>query len=298
MKIIDILNFLDSKGYKYSFIGDSEVKISGFSSLSFYKRGTITWIKTLEAYQKNCGVDIDCAVVQNGVKLPVNSIVSENSKELFFTILQNFWGKGINIGSKGSGTVITGATEIDPSVTIGCNCSIVGNVRIGKGTIIDHNVVIEGKVVIGENCRIQSGVVIGIDGFGYYQNNDSKEKKMVGHFGGVVIGNDVFIGSNTNIARGTIDNTTIGDGVKIAPSTHIAHNNRIGCNTAVICSNLYGSVSIGEGSYITASIIENQKTVGNNTVIGMGSVVNRNIGDDLVAVGIPARPVGINDGKL
>lgn len=121
---------------------------------------------------------------------------------------------------------------------------------------------------------------------------------MVNHFGGVNIGNDVFIGSHVNIARGTLDDTIIGNGVKIAPSTHIGHNNIIGDNTAIICSTLYGSVKTGEKSYITASTVENQMTIGDNTVIGMGSVVTRPIGDNVIAYGIPAKTVKENNSGL
>ena len=70
------------------------------------------------------------------------------------------------------------------------------------------------KVSIGSNCVIQSGVVIGHDGFSYSEDPE-RNKRMIKHHGGVVIGNDVFVGSNTAIARGTIDDTVIGDGTKI-----------------------------------------------------------------------------------
>ena len=112
---------------------------------------------------------------------------------------------------------------------------------------------------------------------------------MVTHFGGVQIGDNVFIGSHVNIARGTIDDTIIHNGVKIAPSTHIGHNNNIGENATIICSNLYGSVRIGNDSYITASTIQNQCVIGSHTVIGMGSLVTRDIPDNVIAFGIPAK---------
>ena len=123
-------------------------------------------------------------------------------------------------------------------------------------------------------------------------------KKMIEHFGGVRIGNNVFVGSCTNIARGVLDDTVIDNNVKIAPSTHIGHNVRIGSNTTVICSNIFGSAEIGKDSYITASTVKNQKKVGENTVIGMGSVVNDSIDDNLIAYGIPAKGVRENDLKL
>lgn len=115
--------------------------------------------------------------------------------------------------------------------------------------------------------------MIWIDGFGSVVDSRTGEKKMVEHFGGVKIGNGVFIGSHVNIAQGTIDSAVIGGGVEIVPSIHIGHNNVVGNNATIICPALYGSVKTGAGFYITASAIQNQTEIGENKVMGMGSVV-------------------------
>lgn len=153
--------------------------------------------------------------------------------------------------------------------------------------------VIRNKVKIGQRCHIQALPVIGEDGFGYSENKQH-EKTMIKHYGGVYIGNDVFIGTHVNIARGTIDDTIISDGVKIAPSTHIGHNNIIGKDTTVICSQLYGSVQIGDDSYIVGSIVKNQCKIGDQTLIGMGTVVTKDVASNQVAVGIPAKVIRKN----
>ena len=114
---------------------------------------------------------------------------------------------------------------------------------------------------------------------------------MIKHYGSVRIGDDVFIGSHVNIARGTIDDTVIHSGVKIAPTTHIGHNNIVGENATIICSQLFGSVCTGEDAYITSSVVRNQCKVGKNTMIGMGSVVTKDIMDNNVAIGSPARVI-------
>lgn len=300
MKLERILGWLKSSGYDFVFSGDDQVEIDGFSSLLHYRENSLTWIKREENYS-NAGqaLNIACGVVQSGVKVNFkNKIVTDNSKEIFFSILHEFWGEKEIEGVVGEGTVISDNVSIDPTAIIGCNCSIAGNVVIGAHTVIENNVVIQGRVQIGRNCHIQSLASIGISGFGYSQEPGTKKKTMIEHFGGVCIGDDVFIGSHVNIARGTIDDTMIGNRVKIAPSTHIGHNNVIEDDTAVICATLYGSVKIGKGSYITASTIENQMTIGDNTVIGMGSVVTKPIGDNVIAYGIPAKSVKENDSGL
>ena len=162
--------------------------------------------------------------------------------------------------------------------------------------MIEDNVVIRNRVSIGCNCIIQSLAVIGIDGYGYFEDA-SQMKTMLRHFGGVVIEDRVFIGSHTNIARGTIDDTVIRSGTKIAPSTHIGHNNYIGENAAIICSQLFGSVQVGDNAYVTASVVRNQKKVGKNVVVGMGSVVTKDVEENRVVLGVPAREIRVNDGK-
>ena len=162
--------------------------------------------------------------------------------------------------------------------------------NIGDNTRISDNVVIKGKTEIGKRCVIQSFVVIGEDGFGYYEECGYK-KKMIKHYGGVIIGDEVFIGAHTNIARGTIDDTVISDGVKIAPSTHIGHNGYIGEDSVVICSQLYGSVKLERDVYVVGSIIKNQTTVQEHSMVGMGTIVTKNIEKNKLVVGVPAKVI-------
>lgn len=304
IKIRDIIRFLDENSIQYLVEADPEILISGFSSLTQYKSGTITWIKSEDRYKdyytKNKDTIVPvCAVVKKGISIDIcNKILTDDPRGVFFLIVKHFWGREPLWGDIGAGTVISKSAVIDKTVTIGCNCCIIGDIEIGEHTIIEHNVVIQGNVKIGKNCHIQSGTVIGIDGFGFIKNEISGKRESIDHFGGILIGDDVFIGSHTNIARGTIDNTFIGDGVKIAPSTHIGHNNTIGEDTVIICSTIYGSASIGSRTYITDSTVSNQTSIGNDTVIGMGSLVNKPIDDNVIAYGIPAKAVRKNDSTL
>ncbi len=300
MKLDEILLWLEKNSYSFSFTGDRSIEIDNFSSLKNYKNQSLTWIKNQENYDRyNTGRNILCAIVEDGIKTSIkNIIVAKNSKAIFFDVLHEFWGDEISRGFVGQGTVISPNADVDKTVSIGYNCSIVGEVHVGANTVIENNVVIQGRVHIGNNCYIQSGTVIGVSGFGYTKDPDLGTRTMVDHFGGVVIEDNVFIGAHTNIARGTIDDTVISRGVKIAPSTHIGHNNYVGEDVVIICSKLFGSVSTGDDSYIVDSTIKNQSEIGNHTVVGMGSVVTKNLPDDVVAFGIPAKPVRKNDTNL
>jgi len=294
MKIKEILEWLDNQEYRYEFKGDKDTEISGFSALMNYDKNTITWIKKEKNYiDAGRPVNIDCAVVQKGVNIDVdNIIISEFSKEMFFAILRNFWGTGYKEGNIGRGTVIDQKADIDSTVSIGCNCSILGNVSVGTHTVIENNVVIQGNIKIGNNCMIRSGTVIGTDGYGYFFKDDGTIGK-VEHFGGVIIGNDVEIGANVCIDRGTLDDTVIGDNSKIDNLVHIAHNVRIGRSVCVVAgAAICGSVVLHDGAYIApGGIVKNQLEIGTDGFVGLGAVVTKSVENGSVVAGIPARTI-------
>lgn len=90
-----MLGWLDTQGHEYIFNGDGQTKIDGVSSLMNHKGGFLTWIKAEECYNNlNKQRDISCAVVQSGASVDFeNAIVAEHSKEVFFTIVREFWGE-------------------------------------------------------------------------------------------------------------------------------------------------------------------------------------------------------------
>lgn len=294
MKLAKVLDWLSAQRYEYVFNGDDQVEIDGFSSLANYKENSLTWIKEEDSYNSfNGSKNISCAVVQSGVVVDFENIIfTEHSKALFFAILHEFWGEKGKEGAVGKGTVISEEAEIDSTVTIGCNCSIVGSVKIGAHTVIEHNVVLQGNVRIGESCHIHSGAVIGTDGCGYYTEDNGIVTK-VEHFGGVEIGDKVEIGGNACIDRGTIDNTIIGDGSKIDNLVHIAHNVQIGKSVCVVAGAVVcGSAKLQDGAYVApGGIIKNQLEVGENGFVGLGAVVTRPVGNEEVVIGIPAKPI-------
>ena len=290
--IKDILDYIDTTGYKYEFTGNNEEMVEGFSSLGNYKAGCFTWIKQQENWKEEYyGYRIPLLFVQDGCDVDVpNKVISIDSRNIFFAVIAHFYAEPEAKPGIGKYTVIGENVKIGDNVSIGNNCSIVGDISIGNGTIIEDNVVIRNRVTIGNNCHIQSSCVLGENGFGYIEDENHK-KTMIKHFGGLIIGNDVFVGMHTNIARGVLDDTIIGDGVKIAPTSHIGHNNRIEDDTIFICSQSYGSAHIGKDAYVVGSIVRNHCTVGNQSMVGMGSVVTKDIPENKVAIGTPARVI-------
>ena len=148
--------------------------------------------------------------------------------------------------------------SIGPNVVIGAHCKIGSNVQIHANSTIGSNssvgddgrimsnVSIYRKVVIGERCIVHSGVVLGADGFGFTPNAKG-QYETIAQIGGVQIGHDVSIGATTAIDCGAIEDTVIGNGVKIDNQVQIGHNSRIGDHT-IICggAGMAGSTTIGK----------------------------------------------------
>jgi len=123
-------------------------------------------------------------------------------------------------------------------------------VEMGGNVTIEPGVILSGKVVIGNNVVIHSNAVIGTRGEAY-EKDESGVPIPLPHIGGVVIGDNVEIGPNTTISRGTLSNTIIEDDAKIGSNCHIAHNARIGKRTLVITSAVsVGSAIIGDDCWL------------------------------------------------
>ena len=146
----------------------------------------------------------------------------------------------------GPNVVIGAHCQIGANVQIHANTTIASHSRIGDDGQIMSNVSIYRKVVVGERCIIHSGVVLGAAGFGFTPNAQG-QYETIGQIGGLQIGNDVSIGATTAIDCGTIEDTIIGDGVKIDNQVQIGHNCRIGDHT-IICggAGMAGSTIIGK----------------------------------------------------
>lgn len=168
--------------------------------------------------------------------------------------------------------------------------AVVGKATIGEGTVISSQVRIYDDVVIGNHCFIKEGAVIGGAGFGF-EYDDKGNRFRFPQLGGVIIGDYVEIGGNTCIDRGALSNTIIKDYAKIDNLCHIAHNVIIGKNTMVIaCAEISGSCVIGDNVWIGPnSSVRDWKKVDSNTLVGIGSVVVKNIPSDEVWAGNPAK---------
>ena len=152
----------------------------------------------------------------------------------------------------GPRVVLEAGVSIGARASIGPGCVIQERVSIGADCRLDANVTLCHDVELGERVTIYPGAVIGADGFGIA--NDGGRWIKIPQLGRVIICDDVDIGANTCIDRGALEDTRIGQGVKIDNHVQIGHNVQIGNNTAVAgCVAIAGSARIGERCTIGGS---------------------------------------------
>lgn len=215
----------------------------------------------------------DLVVVDAGIAVPDGlgcCIVRVENARLFFCELLSFSGSTHNAS-------ISPHASIHPAAKIGEGCSIgdfvciAEGVEIGDACVIASNVSISRDVKIGNRVNIAAGVVIGSDGFGYERREDGSLIKFP-HLGGVLIGDDVDIGGNTVIDRGTLGNTVIERGVKIDNLVHISHNVHIEQDVVVIANAMIaGGVRLGREAWVGPSTnVLDQTAVGSKSFLGMG----------------------------
>jgi UDP-3-O-[3-hydroxymyristoyl] glucosamine N-acyltransferase len=196
------------------------------------------------------------------------------------------------ISQVASTAVIAPDVKIGRNVSIG-HFSVIGpETDIGDGTEIRNHVVVVSHTSIGERCVLKSHCTIGEDGLGL-ENDDEGVPRKIPHIGGVVIGNDVEIGSFNTVCRGTIDATVIGNGAKFDDHVHIAHNCQIGENCIITaCAELSGSVKLGNRVWLGPNCsILNGLTIGDDVYVGIGAVVVRDCDANGVYAGCPARRI-------
>ncbi len=153
----------------------------------------------------------------------------------------------------GPHAVIEAGAAIGERAVVGAGSVVGADSVIGADSRLAARVVLYRRVRIGARCMIHSGVVLGADGFGIAQDRDGWVK--VPQLGGVRIGDDVEIGANTTVDRGAIEDTVIGDDVKLDNQIQIGHNVRIGAHTAIAgCVGVSGSTTIGARCMIGGAV--------------------------------------------
>ncbi len=195
-------------------------------------------------------------------------------------------GKNVSVGAY----VVLGE-----KVSVGDRCAILPHThigeetKIGKDCFLHSHVSIYARVRIGNRVILHSGTRIGVDGYGYVQENGKHLK--IPQVGRVIIEDDVEVYANVCISRGTLEDTVVGSGTKIDNLSHIAHNCKIGKNCAIVSLvGFAGSVTLGDNVYVAGQAgFGGHLTVGENSIIMGKSGVTKDVPANSVISGFPAQ---------
>ncbi len=290
--IDEILGCLCGHNIKFVYSGETELTVNGYSSLKNLKNGCMCWARSqinIDSSQVNASDGILLLMTETvSVGPNVNRIVTDDPHKAFFILIKHFW--DTENDPYIAPTAIIETQNICSNLSVGQYSYIGEDVQIGEHVKIGHHVVLEGRVSVGEYTNIESGTKIGVCGFGHYSDNSINIR--VPHLGGVQIGKHVNIGANCTIARGTIDDTIIGNYVKIDNLCHIAHNDIIMDNVLIAGGAMIGgSTTIEEGAWLSSCTICNSLVIGKGAFIGVGSVVTKDIPANQAAFGVPAKAI-------
>lgn len=218
--------------------------------------------------------------------------------DLFYEPLINPQSAAIDPTAKiGKNSQIGHYCVIEAGVEIGYNAQIGAGTFIGHGVKIGNNVRIDSGVsisysIIGDDVVILPGARIGQDGFGF-ATKAGKHCKIF-HIGRVLIGDDVEIGANTTIDRGSMQDTVIGDGVRIDNLVQIAHNVHIGKGSIIVAQvGIAGSSKIGNYCALGGQVgVSGHITIADQVQVVAQSGLVKDIEERAVVVaGTPAVPV-------
>ena len=202
----------------------------------------------------------------------------------------------------GAGTRLGTDVAVGPLVVLGRGVTLGDRCRLGPGVVLGDGVVVgddtrmDARVVcyagvrVGRRVVLKAGAVIGGDGFGYLSRAGTHER--IPHVGACIIGDDVEIGSNSCVDRGSLDDTIVGKGTKLDNLVHVGHNARIGERCLLMAGvGIAGSTRLGDDVVLAGHVgVTDHLTIGDRVQVAAKSGVISNVPADSVLSGNPARP--------
>jgi UDP-3-O-[3-hydroxymyristoyl] glucosamine N-acyltransferase len=282
-------------------LGNAEVLIDGLSPLETASPSSVAFLSHPKYTQKLSQSKAGCVIVGPSAEhaaIQRGSGIVVDDPYFYFARLTQVWKRlhsadlpmgihpsaFIDPSASLAGNVFVGAfacvgagAVLAEGVRVGEHCVVGQNAAVGKDSRLSPRVTLGDNCSVGERCILHSGVVIGADGFGFAPHDGRWEK--IEQLGNVRIGDDVEIGANTCIDRGSLQDTVIEDGVKLDNLIQIGHNVRIGAHSALAgCVGVAGSASIGAHCTIGGgAVVLGHLTLADHVHISAASVVTRSI---------------------
>lgn len=292
--------------------GDGTAQITGVAQLKDAQAPDLAYADGARALAAAAASRAGCILAARGASLPGHTIVEVASpKQAFIRAARALVPQVPPAPGIHPSAVIASSARLEQGVYAGPRVVIEDRARVGAGTALHAGVTVGARAEIGQGCVLHPGVilypnarlgnrvtlhagaVIGGDGFGYVFSDGRHEKFP--QLGGVVIEDDVEIGCNATVDRGSLGTTVIGEGTKIDNLVQIAHNVRIGRHVVIAAqTGVSGSVDIGDYTVIGGQVgIGDHVRIERRAVIGAGSGVlpGKIIREGDVVWGTPSRPL-------
>ncbi|MFZ3200252.1 MAG: UDP-3-O-(3-hydroxymyristoyl)glucosamine N-acyltransferase [Candidatus Acidiferrales bacterium] len=292
--------------------GDARTPVSGMASPETARAEDLIYIESARHLGRAAESAARCVLALPGVRLTGKTILEvKDPKFAFAKAAEWLLPRPAAVAGVHATAIVAASARLAPDVSAGPYAVIEEDVEIGAGTVIEAFCFLGRGARVGENCRlhprvtlypgsrlgnrveVHSGAVIGGDGFGYVLSEGRYLKFP--QIGAMEVGDDVEIGCNTTIDRGSLGATRIGAGVKIDNLVQIAHNVSIGKNSAIASQvGISGSCTLGEHVLVGGQAgTGNRCTIEDGAVIGgqSGILPGKLIRRGQTVWGTPARPL-------
>jgi UDP-3-O-[3-hydroxymyristoyl] glucosamine N-acyltransferase len=294
--------------------GDGAVEVRGVAAPERAGPHDLIYVEAAKYAERAAGSAALCVIAGEGVEVAGKTVLRHRSAKVAFAKAAALLVEKTAIAGAGihPTAIVAPLSRIAATVSIGPYAVIGEDVHIGEGTQIGAHCVIGAGCFVGANCRfhprvtlyggvrvgdrveIHAGAVLGADGFGFAPG-DGRYWKFP-QTGLVEIGDDVEIGANTTIDRGSLDDTQISEGVKLDNLVHVGHNVKIGAHTVIAAqTGISGSSTLGHHVVVGGQVgIADHCTLEDGAIAGAqaGIPTGKTIRGGQTVWGTPAREIG------
>ena len=295
-------------------VGPPDVTVSGVAPLDRAGPDDLSFLaarRYLQYFQRSSAAIVLCKpdLVADGTTGPACRVVVRDPHEALLSVIpvlypEPAWEPGVHRTAViGAGATWREPVAIGPYAVLGHGASLGRNVRIGAGAVLGDGVVIGDDVqlyphvvcysgtVVGNRVILHAGVRLGADGFGYVPGKSGELPRKIPQVGRCIIGDDVEIGANTTIDRGSVDDTVIGPGTKIDNLVQIGHNCRIGARCLIAGqAGIAGSTHVEDDVFLAGQAgLADHVTIGKGARVTVQGGVIGDIDPGATVSGYPAR---------